>query len=142
MCKADRSPVTAADREIESTLRQVIHERYPHHAIIGEEYGTVRGCNYSWILDPIGGTKSFVMGNPLFGTLIGLVHEDEAVIGLIDIPATGEQWAGDANVQGSTTGSMPARPQSAAVTLLSRHGCTPRHRHILPAPMNEMPLIR
>ncbi|WP_218124716.1 inositol monophosphatase family protein [Nitrosospira sp. Nsp18] len=95
MCKADRSPVTAADHEIESALRQVIHQRYPHHAIIGEEYGKVRGSNYSWILDPIDGTKSFVMGNPLFGTLIGLMHEDETVIGLIDVPAMGEQWAGD-----------------------------------------------
>jgi inositol-phosphate phosphatase / L-galactose 1-phosphate phosphatase / histidinol-phosphatase len=95
MCKADRSPATAADREIESALRQVIHERYPHHAIIREEYGKLRGSNYSWILDPIDGTKSFVMGNPFFGALIGLMHEDEAVIGLIDVPAMGEQWAGD-----------------------------------------------
>jgi histidinol phosphatase-like enzyme (inositol monophosphatase family) len=93
--KADKSPVTTADKEIEIALRQVIHERYPHHAIIGEEYGKVRGSAYSWILDPLDGTKSFVMGNPLFGTLIGLLHEEEPVFGLIDVPAMGEQWTGD-----------------------------------------------
>lgn len=92
--KADESPVTVADREIESLLRQLIHERYPLHAIIGEEYGRTPGGNYSWILDPIDGTKSFIMGNPLFGTLIGLLREDEPVIGLIDLPATGERWIG------------------------------------------------
>jgi histidinol phosphatase-like enzyme (inositol monophosphatase family) len=95
MYKADKSPVTPADQEIETTLRQVIHERYPHHAIIGEEYGKVRGSNYSWILDPIDGTEGFIMGNPLFGTLIGLMHEEKPVIGLIDVPAMGERWTGD-----------------------------------------------
>lgn len=92
--KADKSPVTTADREIEIMLRQMIHKRYPHHGIIGEEYGHTPGKSYNWILDPIDGTTGFIMGNPLFGTLIGLLREDKPVAGLIDIPATGERWTG------------------------------------------------
>lgn len=98
ICKADKSPATVADREIESLLRQLIHERYPRHCMIGEEYGHAPGISpgesYSWILDPIDRAKSFIMGNPLFGTLIGLLRGDEPVFGLIDLPATGERWIG------------------------------------------------
>lgn len=93
--KADKSPVTAADRKIESVLRRLIHEQYPNHGVIGEEYERTPATTYHWILDPIDGTKSFVMGNPLFGTLIGLLREDEPVAGLIDLPALGERWTGD-----------------------------------------------
>jgi histidinol phosphatase-like enzyme (inositol monophosphatase family) len=93
--KADKSPVTVADRKIESALRRLIHEQYPHHGIIGEEYECTPIKTYNWILDPIDGTKSFVMGNPLFGTLIGLLREDEPVAGLIDLPAMRERWTGD-----------------------------------------------
>lgn len=114
ICEADESPVTVADCEIESLLRQLIHERYPHHGIIGEEYGHAPGVspgeNYSWILDPIDGTKSFIMGNPLFGTLIGLLRRDEPVIGLIDLPATGERWigAGKSTIFNDGTKDCPA----------------------------------
>lgn len=96
MRKTDESPVTVADCEIEYTLRQVIQERYPQHGIIGEEYGSTPGkSNSCWVLDPIDGTVSFIAGNPLFGTLIGLLSSDEPFIGLIDIPVMGERWAGD-----------------------------------------------
>lgn len=94
MRKGDESPVTVADYEIERMLRQVIQERYPHHGIIGEEYGRTPGES-TWVLDPIDGTASFIAGNPLFGTLIGLLNSDEPIIGLIDIPALGERWTGD-----------------------------------------------
>jgi histidinol phosphatase-like enzyme (inositol monophosphatase family) len=92
--KEDGSPVTIADCKIESTLRNVIRDRYPDHGIIGEEYGRTPGERYSWILDPIDGTKSFTMGNPLFGTLIGLLDDGEPIAGLIDLPAMGERWVG------------------------------------------------
>jgi histidinol phosphatase-like enzyme (inositol monophosphatase family) len=94
MRKPDESPVTLADREIEHTLRQVIQEQYPHHGIIGEEYGSTPG-KISWVLDPIDGTASFILGSPLFGTLIGFLSSDEPLIGLIDIPVMSERWAGD-----------------------------------------------
>lgn len=94
-CKPDQSPVTVADFEIECTLRQLIRERYPHHGIIGEEYGSMRAGDYSWVIDPIDGTGSFAMANPLFGILIGLVFQNEPIIGLIDLPALKERWIGD-----------------------------------------------
>ena len=93
--KSDGTPVTLADQAIETELRRRIRERFPDHGIIGEETGGSRGERYTWIIDPIDGTRSFVSGCPLFGTMIGLLREDEPVFGLIDIPATGERWVGD-----------------------------------------------
>jgi histidinol phosphatase-like enzyme (inositol monophosphatase family) len=92
--KTDESPVTVADREIEHILRLAIQERYPNHGIIGEEYGRTPGKS-SWIVDPIDGTIGFIMGNPLFGTLIGFLDSGEPLIGLIDVPAMRERWVGD-----------------------------------------------
>lgn len=94
--KADNTPVTVADREIEAVLRRSIQEKYPSHGIIGEEYGGgMPDTAYTWILDPIDGTRSFIIGNPLFGTLIGLLEHQHPFIGLIDCPAMGERWCGD-----------------------------------------------
>jgi histidinol phosphatase-like enzyme (inositol monophosphatase family) len=93
--KADNTPVTVADREMETMLRRGIQEEYPGHGVIGEEYGGVPDTDYTWILDPVDGTKSFIMGNPLFGTLIGLLEHRRPFIGLIDCPAMGERWWGD-----------------------------------------------
>lgn len=92
--KEDGSPVTIADCKIESMLRSAIRNRYPDHGIIGEEYGGTSGARYSWMLDPIDGTKSFTMGNPLFGTLIGLLDDGQPIAGLVDLPAMGERWGG------------------------------------------------
>src|SRR5215471_8873991 len=68
--KADESPVTMADREIETELRRLIRARFPGHGILGEEFGAEPGDGYTWVVDPIDGTQSFVCGAPLFGTLI------------------------------------------------------------------------
>merc|ERR1719199_507372 len=74
------SPVTIADRNAESAMRKLIEERYPAHGIYGEEFGNVRGdAEFCWVLDPIDGTKSFITGKPLFGTLIGLCHHGKPV---------------------------------------------------------------
>ncbi len=89
--KGDASPVTIADRETELLLRKRIAETFPDDSIQGEEYDEVVGTNsFRWVLDPIDGTKSFISGVPLYGTLVGLLHNDEAVAGVIDIPALGE----------------------------------------------------
>jgi histidinol phosphatase-like enzyme (inositol monophosphatase family) len=93
--KADNTPVTVADREIELMLRRGIQEEYPGHGVVGEEYGGIPGAHYTWILDPVDGTRSFVIGNPLFGTLIGLLEYGRPLIGLIDCPAMGERWWGN-----------------------------------------------
>ncbi|SIQ94487.1 myo-inositol-1(or 4)-monophosphatase [Rhizobium sp. RU20A] len=92
--KLDESPVTVADRAIEKQLRDMIEERFPTHGIHGEEMGVKPGDAFTWVLDPIDGTKSFITGFPLFGTLISLTHEEKSFCGLIDIPATGERWIG------------------------------------------------
>lgn len=89
--KADRTPVTVADREAETLLRARIEESFPDDAILGEEFPSREGTTgFRWILDPIDGTKSFVHGVPLYGTLVAVEYEEQSVIGVIRIPATGE----------------------------------------------------
>jgi histidinol phosphatase-like enzyme (inositol monophosphatase family) len=89
--KSDRSPVTIADREAEQHLRRRISAAFPDDAIVGEEYGEREGSSgWRWILDPIDGTKSFICGVPLYGTLVGVEYESRSRIGVIHIPALGE----------------------------------------------------
>jgi inositol-phosphate phosphatase/L-galactose 1-phosphate phosphatase/histidinol-phosphatase len=96
--KADASPVTAADREAEAAMRRIIAERWPEHGVLGEEFGADRAdAPYIWVLDPIDGTKSFVTGKPLFGTLIALTRDGIPIVGVIDMPALGERWVGAAD---------------------------------------------
>jgi len=90
--KGDESPVTVADRLIEARLRERISARFPSHGIYGEEMGVKAGDAFTWVIDPIDGTKSFITGFPLFGTLIALTHNQLPFCGLIDIPVTGERW--------------------------------------------------
>jgi histidinol-phosphatase len=91
--KSDNSPVTIADREAEQKLRELIGRYYPDHGIIGEEYGRQAGkSSYTWLIDPIDGTKSFVAGVPLYGCLLSLVEGDQAapVLGVAHFPALNE----------------------------------------------------
>ena len=90
--KADDSPVTIADRAAEAALRQSISAAFPGHAIMGEEQGGHVDEELSWIIDPIDGTRSFITGRPLFGTLIGIVDGGIPVSGLIDMPAINETY--------------------------------------------------
>ncbi len=93
--KQDQSPVTEIDLAVEMALRAQITENYPTHGIIGEEYDDVNpDAEFVWVLDPIDGTQSFMIGRPIFGTLISLMHQGEPVLGLIDQPITGERWLG------------------------------------------------
>ncbi len=89
--KADGSPVTAADRAAESAARTWIEERFPQDGIVGEEFGTVRGdARRRWFVDPIDGTKSFVRGVPLWGSLVGVVEGDEVIAGAVCCAAAGD----------------------------------------------------
>ena len=92
--KADRSPVTLVDRAIETEMRRMIRAEFPAHGIRGEEFGAVAGSEFTWVLDPIDGTKSFISGFPLFGSLIALLLEDRPVLGVIEVPAISERWFG------------------------------------------------
>jgi len=92
--KADNSPVTVADREAEQRLRELITTYWPEHALIGEEYGETAGrgtgSRYTWIIDPIDGTKSFISGVPFYAVLLALVRDDEPVVGVAHFPALNE----------------------------------------------------
>ena len=93
--KADLTPVTAADRAAELAMRELIERRFPDHGIVGEEFGRVReNAEFVWVLDPIDGTKSFISGVPLFGTLIALTRTGVPVLGIIDQPVLRERWVG------------------------------------------------
>ncbi|SDV47346.1 histidinol-phosphatase [Chitinasiproducens palmae] len=96
--KPDRSPVTIADRSVEALLRAHIAMRFPAHGILGEEQEAVgKDAEYLWVIDPLDGTRSYVSGWPLWGTLIALLHCGEPVLGLIDMPVLGERWLGIAH---------------------------------------------
>ncbi len=93
--KTDQSPVTIADREAETAMRDLLTRHVPEHGVFGEEHGAVRtDADYVWVLDPIDGTKAFITGLPLFGTLIGLFHRGKPVLGIIDQPILQERWLG------------------------------------------------
>lgn len=89
--KADNTPVTIADRLAEQKIRQLIHEYWPDHGILGEEYGTKQSSSpFTWIIDPIDGTKTFVSGVPLYSNLIALLDGEKTLIGVANFPALGE----------------------------------------------------
>jgi inositol-phosphate phosphatase/L-galactose 1-phosphate phosphatase/histidinol-phosphatase len=112
--KADRSPVTAADREAETAMRAMIVEAYPDHGILGEEHGSERlEAEYVWVLDPIDGTTAFVTGKPLFGTLIALTRRGRPILGVIDMPALDERWVG-ARGRATRFGDVPAKARPCA----------------------------
>jgi len=90
--KTDKSPVTLADREVENKLRRAIETQFSTHAIIGEEYGGTSDTDLCWIIDPIDGTRAFVIGSPLFGMLVGLTYQGMPLCGLADMPALGESY--------------------------------------------------
>lgn len=91
MRKGDNSPVTVADRESEALMREEISKHFPGHGIVGEEHGsTNESSSVQWILDPIDGTKSFIHGVPLYTTLLGVLFNNEPVVGIIFAPALDE----------------------------------------------------
>jgi myo-inositol-1(or 4)-monophosphatase len=106
--KPDGTPVTVADRDIETHMRRMIRAAFPGHAIRGEEFPAEGSGEFTWVLDPIDGTKSFVSGYPLFGSLIALQQEDRAVLGVLEAPVVGERWVGADGLTTSFNG-RPAR---------------------------------
>ncbi len=89
-------PVTEADRAAEAVMRRLIKADFPKHGIVGEEFGNEDAdAEYVWVLDPIDGTKSFIAGFPIWGTLIGLLHRGTPVYGMMHQPFIGERFSGD-----------------------------------------------
>jgi histidinol phosphatase-like enzyme (inositol monophosphatase family) len=94
--KGTFDPVTAADRAAETVMRGLIRKHFPAHGIVGEEFEDVKSdAPYVWVLDPIDGTKSFIAGMPVWGTLIGLCKEGAPVYGMMAQPFIGERFTGD-----------------------------------------------
>ena len=94
--KQDSSPVTIADQSVERDLRAAIAARFPDDIIMGEEFASTgnQDSAYRWIIDPIDGTKAFISGKPAFGTLVGLLHHNLPVAGLVDMPVFAECYIG------------------------------------------------
>jgi histidinol phosphatase-like enzyme (inositol monophosphatase family) len=101
--KADESPVTAADRAAEQAMREILGVECPADGIYGEEHGLERlDAARIWVLDPIDGTRSFITGSPLWGTLIGVMQKagegERIAFGMVDMPVLGERWIGQDGV--------------------------------------------
>lgn len=128
--KADASPVTIADRAAEAAMRAIIEAERPDDGIVGEEYGAVReGAGRLWVLDPIDGTRSFMAGRPIFGTLVALLEEGRPVLGVIDQPIGGERWIG--TPAGTTLNGRAVRTRRCA-RLVDAHLATTGPNHFAP----------
>lgn len=122
--KADRSPVTAADRGAEELLRRRIEAAFPMHGILGEEFGEKPGREPArWILDPIDGTQSFISGVPLFSVLVGFEWHGEMLAGVIYFPALNETLCA-ARGLGCSWNGRPARVSEVRTLADARLVCT------------------
>ncbi len=116
--EAGFDPVTEADKAAERAIRRMIEERYPGHAVVGEEFGRTGGDSpYEWVIDPIDGTRAFISGLPLWGTLVGLKQDGRAIAGLMSQPFTGETFIADGG--GSWYGG-PGGPRRLATRATTR----------------------
>lgn len=89
-------PVTVADKGAEAAIREILTREFPDHGIAGEEFANVNeGADYVWTIDPIDGTRSFILGLPMWGTLIGLTHKGKPLLGVMDQPFIGERFWND-----------------------------------------------
>jgi inositol-phosphate phosphatase / L-galactose 1-phosphate phosphatase / histidinol-phosphatase len=103
--KGDLSPVTIADMEAEKAIKELINQHYPEHGIQGEEFGIEnKDAPFKWVIDPIDGTVSFMIGRPIFGTLISLLYKEKTILGVIDQPIAGERWVGVEGFQAQLNG--------------------------------------
>ena len=96
--KKDFDPVTVADIGVQKKINALINKRFPNHSIIGEEDSIIKNSEYEWCVDPIDGTKSYIQGVPLWGTLISLSKNNKIILGLADIPALDERYVGHSNL--------------------------------------------
>ena len=87
-------PVTIADINVQKKINKIIKKNYPSHSILGEELSIKNKSDFEWCIDPIDGTKSYIQGIPLWGTLIALSKKDQIILGLVDIPALNERYLG------------------------------------------------
>ncbi len=121
-------PVTVADKGAERAILKALRARFPDHSVVGEEYGTRRGTStFSWVIDPIDGTRSFVAGSPLWGTLIGVLKDGSPYLGLVDQPFTGERFWSGANASFSRCGERERRIKTRSCSKLGEAVLTTTH---------------
>jgi histidinol-phosphatase len=133
--KSDGSPVTIADRRAEEVARRWIGERFPRDGVVGEEFGTDRpAARRRWFVDPIDGTKAFIRGVPLWGTLVAVVEDERVLAGAAFFPAVAEIlvagvdagcWWNDARCSVSGVGDIAA---ATVLTTDGRFRTDPRRR--------------
>jgi myo-inositol-1(or 4)-monophosphatase len=122
-------PVTQADRGAEKTIVERLATQFPDHGIIGEEFGTKAGSSpFQWVIDPIDGTRSFIIGSPLWGTLIGVLRDGLPYFGLMDQPFTGERfWSEDQASYQRLRGGQPVRLRTRACSRIEDAILTSTH---------------
>ena len=136
---AEFDPVTAADRAAERAIRAAIVRHFPDHGIRGEEFAATEGAGrYEWIVDPIDGTRAFIMGSPLWGTLIGLVDNGRPVVGLMDQPFTRERfWADRRVARMRTPDGRTRRLKTRNCSGLAEAVLTSTHPDLLGSPKDQ-----
>ncbi len=136
-------PVTEADRSAEAAIRMIIGNRFPHHDILGEEHGqTQNGSAFQWIIDPIDGTRAFISGIPVWGTLIGLYHNGKPVAGVLDQPFTRERFLAMPGKDGPASwlhhdGSSPRRLKTRDTVELAAAMLMTTSPHLLQNPADQ-----
>jgi histidinol phosphatase-like enzyme (inositol monophosphatase family) len=124
-------PVTSADHAIEKVLRETIQSTYPDHDIVAEEGGsTLTGAEYCWYIDPIDGTRAFLMGSPLWGTLVGLTESGHTVFGLLAQPILGELFFGSPAGSWLINNKGRRRLQSSRCTELAKARLASTHPNL------------
>lgn len=122
--KDDASPVTLADKAAETAIRGLLAKHRPHDGVIGEEHASTNdGAARLWVIDPIDGTRAFISGRPLFGTLIALLEDGVPVLGIIDQCIIGDRWLGVAGAP-TTLSGQPVRTRTCATIAQARIGTT------------------
>ncbi len=119
--KNDASPVTETDERVEREIRTMIQKAFPDHGMLGEEYGaSAETAEFVWVIDPIDGTRQFIVGYPFYGTLISLCQNGIPVLGVVEMPVMAERWVG-VKGQPSTVNGLPikTRPHEDLATTLA-----------------------
>ncbi len=143
--EAGFDPVTIADRSAEEAIRAVLEVERPDHGIIGEEYGRTReNAENVWVLDPVDGTRSFICGTPLWGTLIGLRTNGKAVQGIMSQPYNNERFWGNCK-EAFMSGPLGERPLRPAVARLCQRRSSPplsQRSSMKPNAQSGMPFVQ
>lgn len=123
--KDDSSPVTQADKEAETVVREMIMQRFPEHGILGEEYPAHQPeAEFLWVIDPVDGTKYFMTGHPMFALLLGLAYQGKFVLGVIDQAITRERWIGADGIGSYLNGDVINTRKCSAISkaIMARPG--------------------